>query len=225
VLVGATAERFLDYIVFEREAKYEDPGQRHLLADVFETGKVPALIRGVTTTEDVESRVARMEREFELSREQVLELIDSAPRLKMAVRGWVAEEHLRVLLSETPGVTECVQLEEDGKPDFRIRYKGRGPILIECKNVLRKTDRQGLAKLEFQKTRAAKSDPCSRYYLRSYTDVAAGCMNAVTGRWDYRLKSTAQMAPHTKCQGHLNHNIRIDESWTDDVEQALDSVI
>ncbi|WAP70038.1 hypothetical protein [Jiella pelagia] len=113
-------------------------------------------------------------------------MIASARRLKMAVRGWVAEEKLRDVLSLTEGVTDCERLDEEGGADLRLRWKGGPPLLIECKNVLRKTNAAGLAKIDFQRTRASKSDPCSRYYSPTDFDVVAGCLHAISENWEFR---------------------------------------
>jgi hypothetical protein len=131
----------------------------------------------------------------------------------MAVRGWVAEKHLKDLLASTPGVTHCEWLDKEGAPDLHIRI-GSGPLLtVECKNVLRQTDREGLPRLDFQRTRASKKDPCSRYYAPSDFDVVAACLHAVTERWEFRYILPQDIPTHGKCAGKLANNLRIDRSW------------
>jgi hypothetical protein len=99
-------------------------------------------------------------RELQLSPEEVLDVIAGARRLKMTVRGWVAERHLRDRRAEIPGMTECEWLEAEGSPDLRVRCKD-GPFLtVECKNVLREADKDKLPRLDFQRTRHSKADPC-----------------------------------------------------------------
>ena len=89
----------------------------------------------------------------------MLTLIGETPRLKMAVRGWIAEEHL-VVSPRIPGVTDCARLTTEGSPDVTLRFQGSKPLTIECKNVLRKMTREGLPRLDFQRTRAlAKGRP------------------------------------------------------------------
>jgi hypothetical protein len=76
-------------------------------------------------------------REFDLGADDLLELIASARRLKMAVRGWVAEEHLRATLAQLDGINHCERLDEEGSPDLLIRYRDGPNLRVECKNVLR----------------------------------------------------------------------------------------
>ena len=57
------------------------------------------------------------------------------------------------------GVTACERPDEEGGPDIRLSYRD-GPLLtVECKNVARDKDRHGNAKVDFQRTRAAKGSP------------------------------------------------------------------
>ncbi len=41
----------------------------------------------------------------------------------MAVRGWVAEEHLRTSLAAVPDVTYCERVDEDGGPGLRVSFR------------------------------------------------------------------------------------------------------
>jgi hypothetical protein len=74
------------------------------------------------------AQVHELATEFQISEDAILTMIQEAPRLKMAVCGWVAERHLEKVLKFTPGVEQCEQLEEDGKPDFIVTYRGSKPI-------------------------------------------------------------------------------------------------
>ena len=127
--------------------------------------------------------------ELNITQEALLDLISSANRLKMAVRGWVAETHLETFLKGVDGVSDYIRLQGDGKPDVSLRWKGSKPILIECKNVLRTTYAGGIPKLDFQRTRAAKSDPCSRYYMPSDFDVVAACLHPITRAVGIQVRS------------------------------------
>jgi hypothetical protein len=202
VLVGGRQERLLDLILMERVARGLDPGERHLIADKF--GELP----GKTALGKLSHGLLD---ELNLTPEALLDLIASASRLKMAVRGWVAESHLETYLNGVEGVSECTRLEGDGKPDISLRWKGGGQLFIECKNVLRTTYAGGIPKLDFQRTRAAKSDPCSRYYAPSDFHIVAACLHPVTERWEFRFAPTRSLPVHSKCVGRIDNNIRIDE--------------
>ena len=128
------------------------------------------------------------------------------------------ETHLRGI----DGVTECVRIEEDGKPDIRLRWRGVRLITIECKNVLRKTVAGGIPKLDFQRTRAAKSDPCSRYYMPGDFDVVAACLHAVTERWEFCFALTGELPSHGHCPGRIDSNIRVGgDRFAPDLATAL----
>lgn len=212
VLVGGTKKHFLDLIRFERAAQGLDQGNRQLLAQKRELfSHTPAAIPGATTLADVVAHP--LAKELALSPEQVLDVIASAGRLKMAVRGWVAERHLKEVLENTPVVTYCQPINKEGGADLHIRIKD-GPLLtVECKNVLRETDAKGLPRLDFQRTRASKSDPCSRYYAPDDFDVVAACLHAVTEEWEFRYIIPASLPSHGKCVGKLASNLRVDNKW------------
>lgn len=186
VLVGGTKAHFLELIQFERAAKGLDQGNRQLLAER------PQLFMSLTNlgepstalSETEESAIHPLVQELSLPADQILEVIAGARRLKMAVRGWVAERHLFDRLLSIPDITSCERLDAEGGPDLQVRYRASRPLTVECKNVLRKRDSKGLARLDFQRTRASKADPCSRYYAPTDFDVLAACLHAVTEQWD-----------------------------------------
>ena len=196
VLVGGTPKAFLSYVRFERDAMGEDQGHRQLLAERALRSK-PA--------------VHALAREFQLAESEVFDLIESAHRLKVAVRGSVAEEHLYRLLRGLPG---------DG-PDVGVRLASGRELTIECKNVLRKLNRDGLVRLDFQRTRAAKSDPCSRYYRPKDFDVVAACLHSVTERWEFRFALPGGLDFHARCAGKLSSSVCLDERWSNDPMIAL----
>jgi hypothetical protein len=222
VLVGGTAQSFLRYVRFEREALGEDQGHRHLLAErlVFPVADLPNAVPGSAPLPS-KAKLHGLAREFEMTETEVLDLIAGARRLKMAVRGWVAEEHLVRTLRTVEGVSDCVRLDEEGGPDVSARYEGSRPIAIECKNVLRERTAAGLPRVDFQRTRASKADPCSRFYAASDFDVVAACLHPVTERWEFRYACTANLAPHPNCPGKLSNVVRIDESWQESARAVL----
>ncbi len=216
MLVGGTAESFLRYVRFEREALREDPGHRQLLAEkVIGGGRTRWHPAGPAPRE-----LHRLAKELALSETEVLNLIEGFPRLKMAVRGWVAEEHLYRLVSKVPGVTHCERLKRDGQPDIGLRFRGQ-PLTIECKNVLRKKTAAGLPRVDFQRTRASMSDPCSRYYSPTDFGVVAACLHAVSEKWEFRFVPSVGLAPHRRCPGKLDSNVRVDARWLADPAKAL----
>jgi len=224
VLVGGRPESFLDYVRFERDAVGEDQGHRQLLAErqkdralpspqILPAGGVPA------------AYVHELSRELELTEMEVLDLITSARRLKMAVRGWVAEEHLVRMLRKVKGVTDCERLDIEGGADISLRYEASNPLLVECKNVLYKTRKDGCARLDFKRTRTSKKDPCSRYYSPDDFDVVAACTHAVTQRWEYAFSLTRSMDPLAKCPDKLSDNVVLDERWSKDIRGILGQAV
>lgn len=226
VLVGGTPGSFLTYVRFEREALAEDQGHRQLLAERLPrklSSEAPEASQPVAllTTD----RIHELATEFKLSSDEILDLISRARRLKMAVRGWVAEEHLVRTLRSVRGVTDCQRDDEEGHPDVTLRYDGSKPISIECKNVLRKPSRNGNPRIDFQRTRASKADPCSRYYRTRDFDLVAACLHAVTEKWEFAYAPTANLEPHARCAGRLASNVEVDREWNRHPHQALIELI
>jgi hypothetical protein len=223
VLVGGTSEWFLRYVALEREALGEDQGHRKLLAERLAERKGTLATAAAVPPMDAAvepRRLHALARELALDESEVLDLIANARRLKMAVRGWVAEEHLVRRLRSVPGVTECRRLDLEGSPDVALRFAGR-PLRVECKNVLRDRTKDGLVRLDFQRTRASKADPCSRYYGPRDFDVVAACLHAVTERWEFRYALTRALDPHRSCAGKLSQNVRLDNRWAEDEQRIL----
>jgi hypothetical protein len=220
LLIGGRQEHLLDLVLLERIALGLDPGERHLIADKFKVipkrrkSSEPALLHVASH---------KLLDELQIEPNALFDLISSASRLKMAVRGWVAEAHLEAHLKNIHGVTDCVRLQGDGKPDVSLRWKGSKPILIECKNVLRTTYAGGVPKLDFQRTRAAKSDPCSRYYMPSDFQVVAACLHPLTEQWEFSFALTTDLPAHGSCRGRIDNNIRVaGGSFSQQVEAVLD---
>jgi len=216
-LMGVRPERFLTYIRFERAAKGLSQGHRALLAEKF--GMAADVSRAgleVSRPDVSQTRLHELATEFELTSEEILDLIQSAPRLKMAVRGWVAERHLFDQLQGLPGLAECQPLEDEGQPDLMVRLPGQSAVLVECKNILRDIYADGSYKLDFQRTRASKEDPCSRYYRPEEFQIAAACLHPRTETWEFRFALTSQLPAHDKCPGRITNRIRIGQDWYDD---------
>ena len=225
VLVAGTKKNFLRLIRFERAAVGLDPGHRQLLAEKFGEEsllRLPKLAAKPTTSKGLKVPHS-IAQEFQLEQSEILDLIQSAPRLKMAVRGWVAEEQLRRKLVTIPGVEDCVRMETEGGADLRLRYLGSRKLEVECKNVLRQTLADGTIRLDFQRTRASKSDPCSRYYAAKDFDIVAACLHSRTERWEFRYVLTGALDAHVVCKGKLDHRVRLDDRWTSNVQKVLEA--
>lgn len=137
------------------------------------------------------------------------------------MRGGVAEYHLGTYLRSQPGITSVTEIDEDGRPDFEIVYDER-PILIECKNVLRAVRRDGLPRVDFQKTRAAKGDPCSRYYDPAAFDLLAACLHPVTEHREFKFAGTSSMDAHETYAGKLSQKVVVDgRRWRADIVELL----
>jgi hypothetical protein len=225
VLVGGRRDSFLRLVQFERDALGEDPGHRHWLAERSATDTMIA--RTAAAPPKLVAQVAApalrhtLASEFQLSEDEVMTLIARTPRLKMAVRGWVAEEHLLRSLRAVEGVSDCERILAEGGADIRLRYKASDPLTIECKNVLRERTADGLARVDFQRTRASVGDPCSRYYSVTDFDVVAACLHAVSERWEFRFSPTASLAPHHRCPGRLSNLVRVDGRFGEDPGPVL----
>lgn len=224
VLVGGTRSSFLRYIRFEREALAEDQGHRQLIAERMTSMVKPALLPGLrpaSTRTPSAPQLHVLAREFELSEKEVLDVISSARRLKMAVRGWVAEEHLLRTLRKVPGVEHCERLDEEGGPDLRLTYRGSRPLTVECKNVLRQRT-AGYPRVDFMRTRGSKDDPCTRYYSPADFQVVAACLHSITEKWEFCYALPSTFDPHKKCPGKLSNRLLIDERWERDPRQVLE---
>lgn len=200
ILIGARQDRLLDLILLERIALGLDPGQRHLVAD-----RLPSELlgrAGMTVPH-------KLLEELRIEPEALFDLIEGASRLKMAVRGWVAETKLVAELERLPGVSSCRRIEAEGQPDVELRWKDGAPVLIECKNVLRKRDAQGRPRVDFQRTRASLGNPCSRYYTADDFNVLAACLHAVEEDWTFRFALTVELPPHKKCHGRIASMISV----------------
>lgn len=226
VVVGGLPECFLRYIRFERAAKGLDPGHRALLAEKFGTlgGLSVPLPASPVPAMPGNAALHGLAREFDLTENEILDLIQSAPRLKMAVRGWVAEEHLVRLLSDDPAIARCTRLEKEGGADVAVALHGRREVLIECKNVLHGTTRDGAYRLDFQRTRSSKRDACSRYYRPSDFEVVAACLHPQLERWQFRFALTQDMdrLVEGECVGRLRPNVRLDARWSEDAVGVLE---
>lgn len=225
-LVGGASDQFLRLIRFEREAWGEEPGERHYLAEHFTDRALVTASRELVASPPVISaeHLHALAKEFALPEKKVLDLISERRMLKMAVRGSVAEEHLVNLLCDVPGVEKCRRLEEDHGPDVALAFKGK-ELRVECKNSSRVRTKEGFEKIDLQRTRASKADPCSRYYKPAEFNLVAACIHAVTEKWEFKYAITTELDPHGSCHGRLSNNVKLDHRWTEDPSIALKKAV
>lgn len=222
IVVGGVKDNFLRYVYFERAAKGLDQGHRQLLAEESHSFRLPTMQH--QALDEVAATRHPLAREFEMNAVEILELIANARRLKMAVRGWVAEEHLRAAIARMPEIAECRKLDAEGGPDLAVRLHG-GPLLtVECKNVLRRVSAEGNARVDFQRTRASKADPCSRYYTSNEFDVLCACLHAVRLQWEFAYIRPLRLQAHSRCVGRLASNVIVDYRWCDSILPLLQEI-
>ena len=214
VVIGFRPEHFLRYVDLENVASGLDPGERLLLSD----GIGARLADGKL----VDPRHV-LEAQLGLSAREILDVIGARFRLKADVRGSVAEHHLGRYLQDVPGVTGVRHIDEDGRPDFEISYKNHA-VRIECKNVLGRPAKDG-PRVDFQKTRASKANPCSRYYQPTQFDVLAACLHPITERWDFMFSGTSTLKPHLRCPGRLSERVVVaGPTWMNNLPRLLDAL-
>lgn len=227
VLLAFRPEQFLTYAGLERMATGLDPGERLLLIRSM-LPQVKKARRGYVSPKEMEHLLLK---QFEISASDLLDLINENLRLRTAVRGGVAEFHLERALRSTSGIVNVIRVKEDGTPDFEVTFRGR-VFRIECKNVGPDLVR-GLPSVDFQKTRAAKGDPCTRYYQRSQFEVLAACIHPITKSWEFRFRATKELPLRgevsrkrkTKtsqdCPDRLSEHVFVEETWDRDLPATL----
>lgn len=210
-VLGFTPENFLRYIQFERAATGLDTGHRLLLLEKMESDKF--------------SKRHPLELAFGLSSKEILDMLSGSFRLLVAVRGSVAERHLLDHLQRIREVSDVRQLDADGQPDFEVRYRSK-LFRIECKNVLRRGAKDGVPRIDFQKTRASKTDPCSRYYRRDQFEILAACLHPVNERWEYQFAPTFGLPDHKRCRDRIADKLLVSgDGWQPKLTTVLDELV
>jgi hypothetical protein len=210
-LLGFTPVNFLRYIELERAAAGLDTGHRLLTIDTMRSWK--------------RSGTHPLELTLGLSAGEILDVLNGSFRLLVAVRGSVAERHLHDQLRTIREISDLKQLDADGQPDFELRYRKKR-FRVECKNVLRRLPKDGVPRLDFQKTRASKSDPCSRYYRRDQFEVLAACLHPVHERWEFQFAPTAGLPEHKRCEDRIADKLTVGGVlWASKLTDVLDSIV
>jgi hypothetical protein len=218
-LVAFTPDRLLDYVRLEREAT-------NLALDP------PLRYRAALAAQPRQSLTAgarhALEAEFDLDHATLLNIIEQRGRLKVAVKGGVAEHHLEAVLRNDPAVASVQQIDQDGPPDFEIVFRDGTNARVECKNASPTVyarpggpdDAVGDPKVEVQKTRAQKNDPSGRLYAPNQFDVLAACLFATTGRWEFQFRKAGSLASDATYPHKIAAMQRINRLWAGDVASA-----
>lgn len=223
ILIACTRDRILDLLLFERAAQGLAPGHRQLLAEEFvEQSPASALVERQRALDPEGHKLLA---ELSVDVKALLDVIEGADRLKMAVRGWVAEHHLGARLRESTLVKEVATIPGDGQPDFAVTLRSGRMLRLECKNCLRVRTAACLPRVDFMRTRASKSDPCSRYYATADFEMLAACLHPVTKSWDFAFRLTDGMAAHRSCPGKLDNRVVVDGSWKHSFDEAVASLL
>jgi hypothetical protein len=203
-IIGFRPERLVDFVRFEREADALalDPPLRF----------TAALAAADRAPQDEGAR-HRLERQFDLTSAEILDIIERRGRLSMAVRGGVAEHHLERVLNDEPLIADVEPVDRDGG-DFDVRMNDGRLLCVECKNASPNRYSDGAFRVEVQKTRASKGDPASRYYRLDQFDIVAACLFSPTGSWEFRYQWTAQLQPNKSFPDRAAPLQRVDDTWT-----------
>lgn len=209
-IVAFAPDRLIDYVALERQAQTMrlDPALRFRAAESAASGRASI-------------KVHDLERAYDLTAAEILEIVSERSRLAMALRGGVAEHHLGRLLEGDKLVASADVGQQEGPPDFWVTLSDGRQVTIECKNASPKRYADGTPKVEIQKTRASRGDPLSRLYPRDAFDLIAVCMYGPTGKWEFQLKRTSELVAHPDHPTRVKPIQGVDDTWSD----ALSDVI
>ena len=151
-----------------------------------------------------------LEREYGLTKDEILDAINRRFRAKVTLEGAVAEVHLgkHIQTLRDSGVIRRFEVHDrDGYPDYSIWLRGRkdSPLRVECKNIrnsdeaYRKGGEITAYKVETQKTRASKGDKSSRFYAFDQFEILAVCLGKKTHDWtQFMFIESKHLAKHPK---------------------------
>lgn len=182
-----------------------------------------------------------MEDEYNLTAEELLDMINERFRLKVALAGAVAEvqcEKRLVALRESGAISLYEHHDIDDYPDFTIFPSEEGPELkVEVKNVRNykagyREDGEIVAYMvELQKTRRG-ADESSRFYNVDRFDIVAVCLGKKTGNYeDFLFARATDLRRHNKFPDKLAAMHRLplpgrsseteDKVWHENLEHLL----
>ena len=184
----------------------------------------------------------RLERQYGLNYNELLDAMDRRFRAKVTLEGAVAEVQMakRIKALQDIGVVARFdERDEDGVHDFDIWLPNRKKVIrAECKNVRDhdeafRVDGQIVAyKVETQKTRTSQGDASSRYYGVDQFDILGVCLGKKTGDWTQFLYTRVKnLAKHKTHAGKLAAIQRVPlpagsliGGWTLDFRALLDEI-
>jgi hypothetical protein len=151
-----------------------------------------------------------LEKEYNLTRKEILDALSRRFRAKVTLEGVVAEYHLGKMLRRLKRqgvIRRYEEHDQDGYPDYTIWLPDpkKRPLRIECKNVrdsdeaYRKNGEVYAYKVETQKTRTSQGDASSRYYDFTQFDVLAVCLGKKTHNWkQFHFIRSRKLDKHNK---------------------------
>ena len=210
-IVAFSSANFLNFVRLQRRASWLrlDQSLRYSLA------------RDGPTENPEPFRQHALEKQFELTSAEILEIISGRSRLAVAVRGGVAEHHLERRLRADMAVDRVTRLDVDSMHDFDVRMRTGYFVRIECKNASPQRYSDGTMRVEVQKTRASKGDPASRFYRVDAFDVVAACVFSATQHWDFVSAPTNALDRHKDFPDRIAPIQRLDRRWSNKLDEAL----
>lgn len=168
-----------------------------------------------------------LEEKYQLIADQILEVIARSPRCEQMVKGFVAEYHFELLLTDLKDrevIQDFQRIDKDGQPDFQVHVDGQ-MHLVEVKLFMTTGGTNSRYKVDFQRTRNAKDDKRSRSYRRSDFDILAACTYNKNGRWDFQFIRTSDLPLDEKmgedCLKKAVYYEKSDTHWVSRFETVL----
>lgn len=181
-----------------------------------------------------------LEQAFELSAYEILDVILNRNRCLIAVRGAIAEEHLKrklQFLKAEGQIEDFEEYDKDGQPDFVI-FLIEQRFRLECKNVEKQKGHKEEITIDFQRTRAptgARNPNVGRegrYYKPEEFEVLAACLWNRTGKWTYVFVATKDLPRHSEFPDRLSNRVTVplhadslSEPWSHSLVDVLKHLI
>lgn len=184
-----------------------------------------------------------LEKEYGLTKEELLDAINRRFRARVTLEGAVAEVHLGKqikALSDKGVITKFEEHDLDGYPDYSIWVPSNpnAKYRIECKNVrdtyeaYRKGGKITAYKVETQKTRTSKADRSSRFYGYGQFEILAVCLGKKTHNWkEFMFIRSKDLGRHPEYNAKIAvmHEVPLPGSdvkppWYDTLEDLIESL-